>query len=218
MRHKLKRSPAESMVESIISITVIVITTTAALSLLRVAILGNNVVGEKLVAVNLAMEAVEALRNQRDTNYLRFPGFEEDCWDAYDVDSGTECQQASKKLSPAASYFLEREFEDQFGEEAPALSWRIKRLQDPTNDSAGESQLDFYEVDLFGEPFRFYAQNGLENLTDSPFTVAKDNAFQRVIQIDQVSSTSYDATVTVSWEVDEIPQSISLTRSIGNVR
>lgn len=230
MRHHLRfralSRKAESLVESIVSITVIVIATTAALSLLRVAILGNEVVEEKLTAVNLAMEAIEALRNQRDTNYLRFPGEEDDCWDAFDVDTSDQCLEAAHKLSGAETYWIEREFfiSDPItgltNEDVPFLSWTVKQATPPYDDPSvnAETFVSLYSRSIEGldgpRDILMYLQSGI---VDSNFTLIKENAFQRLVNIDTIDEYSYDVTVTVKWWVDGVEKNIQLTRTIGNI-
>ena len=68
---QLKNVKAESMIETIIAITVIVISSSAAMSLTRTALAGNENIGERIVAMNLAKESIEAVENIRDSNYLR---------------------------------------------------------------------------------------------------------------------------------------------------
>ena len=91
MFHALKNRSAESLIESIVAVSIIVIATAASLSLIRTSLVGNNVIGEKIIAMNLALEGIEALRNIRDSNYLNFPSDPDECWNSIDAQIVDDC-------------------------------------------------------------------------------------------------------------------------------
>jgi len=50
---------------------------------------------ETLIAINLAMESFEALRNLRDTNYLLFASDPDECWDKIEITDVADCSTAT---------------------------------------------------------------------------------------------------------------------------
>ena len=60
------------MVEVLIALTVLIIGAMGSLRLLGVAGVNNQLTKERVLATNLAREGIEAVRNIRDTNWLRF--------------------------------------------------------------------------------------------------------------------------------------------------
>lgn len=201
---------AESLIETIISITVIVIGTAAALSMLNSTLAGNELVGQKEIAINLALEGLEALKNIRDTNYLRYPDDADTCWNQYGV-TGTGCSGGTAyKINK--TYYFTRSFSgsDQF-------EWSVGLV----GSSSTKGNLTLYDVDLGGgESMSLYAQDGL---TTSGFTAVTTQAFKRTMTLVyddfDVDGTNdgFDATVTVTWTDRGNTHTISLTRTIANV-
>jgi hypothetical protein len=217
MLHALRSRSAESLIETLIAITVIVMSTTAALGLIRNAMTGNEVIGEKMIAINLSMEALEGLRNLRDTNYLRFPGREADCWNAFNVEIADDCESSFNKISGAQTYYIERVLSDG-GTNRPLMSWDLEVEMDPEGEN---SYVDLYHIEgsptgLLPVNLDLYAQSGLANQF-AGIELVRERAFKRSITVSyDAEELSYDATVTVSWNVDGQSKSLSLTRTIAH--
>lgn len=212
---------AESLVESIIAITVIVLATTAALSLIRTSISGNRVIEEKVVAVNLALEGIEAIKNIRDTNYLTFSSKPEDCWDVVDdvdisqcdTSYGTPTATLMRDLAgDGNTYYLNRLIRsaDQ------RFSWEISN-----NSAFGDlTHYGIYSPSGTVLLTELYAQSGLEVFDSRVYQVIEENAFVRSIEFSENSydsSNAVDVTVTVTWESRGQDYSVSLTRTIANI-
>jgi len=214
----MKTSPrrAESLVESIIAVTVIVLATTAAMSLIRTSISGNRVIGDKVIAMNLALEGIEAVRNVRDTNYLNYASAADDCWDAIDAESLDECDSSGSNtanhMDPGTTYYLKRIVLDS----DYRYSWQI------TTNSNNENitLYQIYEGDASTEAGKLYAQSGLESLDSDYFGVIEEGIYTRSLAFTTNSHNSTDAidvTVTVGWESKGQTYSVDLTRTISNV-
>lgn len=78
----LKSTAAETLAEVLIALIVLAVGGGGALTLVAMSISNNEEAEERLMAYNFAREGVEAMRNIRDTNWLRFPSDRENCWDA----------------------------------------------------------------------------------------------------------------------------------------
>ncbi len=216
MRHAFRSTPAETLIETIIAITVIIMGTAAALSMLRTSLDGNELVGQKVVAINLAVEGLDALKNIRDTNYLRFPADADTCW--YTFGGTTAACGDGTPLQNNRTYFYYRDFSG-----STALDWGLTRV---TNTNT-QGYLTLYGLDLDGDgnsDMDLYAQ---ANVTESGFSTQETQAFKRTVLIEYNDTNvdgsndnddaSYDATVTVSWTQRGVTHTISLTRTIANV-
>jgi hypothetical protein len=73
------------MVEVLIALTVLVIGALGSLRLLGIAGINNQITKERVIATNLSREGIEAVRNIRDTNWLRFAGERRICWNNLDI-------------------------------------------------------------------------------------------------------------------------------------
>lgn len=204
----MRARKAESMIETLVAITVIVISTVAALSLMRTAISSNRVIEEKVIAINLAVEGLDAVKNIRDTNYLRFAGHAEECWNCINANVGDDCTRALT-MAPGSSYYLIRELSVE-----PFMEWKLMTVTAPANGN-----LNLYNVDYDRDSqidTTIYAQAGI---TRAGFTVLEDAPFKRLISFENVG-TAGDAvrvTATVSWEESGVTKEISLTSVVSNV-
>ena len=207
---------AESLIETLIAITVIVIVSTAATILIRTSMVGNEVIGEKLVALNLALEGVEAVKNIRDTNYLKLASDPDSCWNVIDVDDPADCVPAREIEDydeSGITYFLRRDVRN-----TPYFSWRLYDAEDLEVDGNGYLSLYHYTTGD-GDEVPLYLQSGISG--GFGFIEDADNSevFRRLLTFDNDDggADSFDVTVTVTWTIDEVEKSLSLTRTIANV-
>lgn len=87
---------AETLAEVLIALTVMSVGAGGAATLVVTAIRANVQGEERIVAYNFAREGVEAIRNVRDTNWLRFPGNHSECWDTLNAVNSTDCATSTK--------------------------------------------------------------------------------------------------------------------------
>lgn len=208
MRHA---KPAESLIETMIAITVIVLATTAAMSVLRTSTDGNEIIGKKVVAMNLAMEGFEALRNIRDTNYLLFSSDPDECWNALNATDVADCPTATK-ITDGETYFLARDFSTSAN---PYFKWQLVR-----KTLASQGYLSLFSVDTDGDAdweSQMYAYSTLTGVPDMSTTLPNRNLFQRTITIDYPAPDYFDATIVISWYDNSVLKTLTLTRSIAHV-
>jgi len=214
MRHAFRSSPAESLIETLVAITVIVVSTTAALTVMRTALSGNELIQEKVVAVNLALEGLEALKNLRDSNYLLYSTDPENCWNKYAITDVADCSDGDPGTAPEISEGTDYYFLRNFNNE-PLLSWSILPVSAATSGA-----LDLYDVDTDGDPAsvetQIYAQSGL---SVAGFTSVDPSAFRRRFSVVYAADgEAYDATVTVEWtDLHGLSHSVDLARTIRNI-
>lgn len=207
MRHA---NPAESLIETLIAITVIVLATTAAMSVLRTSTNGNEIIGKKVVAMNLAMEGFEALRNLRDTNYLLFSSDPDECWNKINATDVSTCSSATE-ITDGYTYYLTRSFTTD-----PFFKWTLARQTTST-----QGYLTLFDLNLDGGSdweSQMYAQSTVASSTTITSDADNRRLFRRLITIDYPSGSDYyNATITVTWTDHTETKTLTLTRSIANV-
>lgn len=209
MFHPTRRHRAESLIETLTAITVIVIATAAALSVVRMSLRGNDIIGDKVVALNLALEGIEAVRNIRDTNYLRFASNPDDCWDALSVDDVDDCPSTEHLNGDSAYYVLERDLDP-----GTMFKWTLVGT-----DLTTEGQISLYSLDLDGDSevdLKLYAQAGLSSGSDYSVLSETSGQYQRLLEVSSADSDYIYLKSTVYWEDGE--REVSVTRAIANVQ
>jgi hypothetical protein len=71
---------AETILEVLVAIFVVALGSSAATSLVVDAMQANGLSRDNLIAMNLAVEGAEAVREIRDSNWLKFSYDRENCW------------------------------------------------------------------------------------------------------------------------------------------
>lgn len=206
----LYKHAAESLIETMVAITVIALATAAALAVLRISLEGNEDIGNKVVALNLAEEAFEALRNIRDTNYLLFSADPDNCWNKYDVTDVSACSDGSApEITDGETYYLDRSYTSY-----PLFEWTLAEVT--YFDIHGRLSLYNVDANLDGiTDAQIYAKG---SLNETAYSTAVKNAFKRQISIDyDASGNAYNATVTITWTEHGTEKAIALTRSIDHV-
>ena len=215
MSHALRSRPAESLIETLISILVIVIASTAALSMLRTSLRGNNVIGEKLIALELAREGLDAVKSIRDTNYLLFSSDPDTCWDKLSLTITSNCATATS-VADGITYYLLQNFSSD-----PMYRWDLRPVS-----VARDGYLNLFTFATASGNVPFYSD--WHNASVGSFTTGVPNVFKRLVTIDTnpldssgnplcSSGDCYMATVTVSWTTAALTQDVSLSRLINNV-
>ncbi len=92
MLTKLKSRRGETLIEVLVAIIIIIVGALSAVRLLGIASIHNQLTKERVIATNLSREGLEAVRNIRDTNWLRFAGERRRCWNNADFANPIECK------------------------------------------------------------------------------------------------------------------------------
>lgn len=77
-KHKTKRG--ESIIEVMVATVIILTALSAIMTLFSSSIHTNTVTKERVIALNLAREGIEAIRYIRDTNWLNYSNTRRLCW------------------------------------------------------------------------------------------------------------------------------------------
>lgn len=95
----------ETLIEILVALFSLTLGMGAAVTLILIAMKTNVGIKDQLVATNLAREGLEAVRNIRDTNWLRWSSDIDFCWDIRDnvrccnpATAGASCPTAPDKM------------------------------------------------------------------------------------------------------------------------
>lgn len=203
----LRSRPAESMIESLIAITVIILASAASMSMLRSSVQGNNVIGEKLIAIELAVEGLDAIENIRDTNYLMFSSEADACWNKLGAEVPDDCLSgAADTIMDGENYYLYQDFSS-----SPFNRWTLIPIDNPN-----DGKMDLFQFDLGdGESVELYSDSGQRD-TDG-FTPLESSVFTRRVHIEVIDPNSFQAFVTVSWRLGSLTQEVTLSRIISHI-
>ena len=86
-----KNIKGETIAETIIAVTILAIGITITSTLMSTSIQNMNNSKNRIIAINIAREGLEAIRNIRDTNWLRFSGKRRICWNHLPQNLTAEC-------------------------------------------------------------------------------------------------------------------------------
>jgi len=138
------RNKGETLVEVLVSVVVLTTVLTSAFMVLTRAVKANVDVKNRVIAINIAREGVEAVRNIRDTNWLRFSGDRRNKWLC--VDKSDDCEKMQ-------TGFYTIEYRDHDGDDSTPEQFVLMDIP-----SAEELDLKVDNLDSFKD-FRLYIDN-----------------------------------------------------------
>ena len=96
-----KKNKGETILETIIAVSILAIGVTLSSTLMASSLRNINTSKNRVIAVNIAREGIEAMRNIRDTNWLKFSGNARQCWNHLpsELDPGT-CAEICDSITP----------------------------------------------------------------------------------------------------------------------
>ncbi len=190
---------AESLIETIVAVTVIAIGATAAGVMVRTSLVGVEISQDRMLALNLAREGIEAVRNIRDTNWLRYSGNADACWNTLEGTDITDCED---ELIAEDYYAIMLDME--------TLEYYLTDVG--YSDVMGTTEYMIYTCDIVGS-----TSTGTLYTTPSDDTDCIESNFQRMVDISYENSNLMSVTVTVGWlDNGGTEKEVSLTEKIGN--
>lgn len=185
---------AETLIEVVMAIFIVATGSATATSLVVNALTANSLSRDNLIALNLAVEGIEGIRDIRDSNWLKFGFNKELCWNMRP--EKTSCNNVDKIKGGNHKLFLD----------TSTMSWN---LSDDTTDTlnlevsattAAQFQLYFMDLDSITD------SDGNGTKTDDPdLYVASGTAgagaasrFYRMITLQYPSNYLTDQSVNVS--------------------
>lgn len=107
-RRKLNRRRGESLLEVIIAVSILSTIMVSVFSLIIRGASTNTNVTNRVVAINVAREGVEAVRNIRDTNWLKYSGDRRGKWLCYDTTSNPNaCEDNNDPVISVGNYTVD---------------------------------------------------------------------------------------------------------------
>lgn len=104
------RKRAETLLEVMVALVVMTIGSVSAATLILAAINANIYNKDALMALNLAQEGIEYMRNLRDTNWIRFSANRQGCWNvkpgAHDCSDPNRIAPADVQITSNQGYAL----------------------------------------------------------------------------------------------------------------
>ncbi len=105
------KNRGESLVEVLVALGIIASVLVSSFALLNRGISANTSIKNKIIAINIAREGVEGVRNIRDTNWLKYSGNLRNKWLCLDEISGNTINSCSKNIEDK-KYILD--FSDEY--------------------------------------------------------------------------------------------------------
>jgi type II secretory pathway pseudopilin PulG len=172
-----KSTAAETLAEVLMALTVLAVGSAGALTLVSQSVRANSEAEERIVAYNLAREGVETVRNIRDTNWLRFPGDRENCWDVMpDTIDPTVCPTTATHIT-SNDYIVYPEISDT----DKLFAWNITTTSD-------------YEMKGTLIDGQIFVTHEI-----APGDPEVDTGYDRVITIVNDGAGTMEVTSTVTW-------------------
>lgn len=154
------KKSGESLIEVLVSIIILVLFMTSIFTMVNRSIVLNENIRSRVIALNLAREGIEGVRNIRDTNWLRFSGDRRNKW----LCLTASCDESEPTdLISDGSYHLDFSSGDGVYE-LVSSSYSDLFYSDYQLYRDGE---DLYSHDSTGTSSKFYRQIKL-SLTSSP--------------------------------------------------
>jgi hypothetical protein len=192
-----KNIKGETIAETIIALSVLAIGITLSSVLMGNSLRNMNSSKSRVVAVNIAREGIEAMRNIRDTNWLKFSSQRRGCWNHMPVPNPDVCDGDPLNSIQPGNYIVYKDMDFRW-RLAPAIV-ALKDLSDvylvdiDTNkDTSGDSLKDndedmYNHISTTGNPANEDAI-GRDN--------AVDTGFKRTINISYLTNNGGTGTTT----------------------
>lgn len=188
---KIKSRHGETIVEVMIAVIVLVIGVLAAVRLLITSGIQNELSQERVIATNLAREGIEAMRNIRGTNWLRFSGEKRRCWNNADFVAPITCEDDNSDGVPnnviEHDVFYIAKFDDS------NYRWELEKITNPLNLSDG--------INLDDEKYRLRTDTGNGLLNHVPVGAGiEDTIYFRELKIEYMNDTATALSLTTPEE------------------
>ncbi|MCC7432148.1 prepilin-type N-terminal cleavage/methylation domain-containing protein [Candidatus Peregrinibacteria bacterium] len=138
-----KKSKAETLLEVIVALLVLTIGSASATSLIITSIRANQFNKDSLVALNLAQEGIEYMRNLRDSNWIKFSANTKGCWN---MKPGLVSCSAAGRIAEAVTdggYALGFDSTDKIGSKIG----KVLNLSDGIDPLEMGYAINYYDID-----------------------------------------------------------------------
>ncbi len=94
LKNKLINNSGQTLIETVIGIFILVTGIAAAVGLAVFALAGSQSAARQIVAIGLAREGVEAVKNMRDTNWLKQTAIDTNCYNPKTTQNTAKCYKS----------------------------------------------------------------------------------------------------------------------------
>jgi len=194
----LGNKKGESLVEVIMAIFVVALGSGVATSLIISALQANSFSRDNLIALNLAVEGIEAIREIRDANWLRFSYNKEQCWnirpDASDCETGTRIAVGPYTVNL----------------DTTSYNWNI-----PNPALTGNLNLD-HPDDTINNQYRLYYDASHTMYTPPGAPGNEKSPFYRMVSIGYPNDEMMSISSLVQWKSQGVTHQVSLQTTLTN--
>ena len=210
--HRARSQAAETLAEVMIALVVLAVGATGATTLIHSSISANAENKQQIEAYNFAREGVEAVRNIRDTNWLRFPGNREECWDVtLETTDPTACTDVGiekiGKADPGTEYVIYPQLDEDVGAATDLFSWKLKKVPGDTSDTV------IYEYQ-FGTSILYV--NNPEGVMGTFNATPYSRTTTVVRDTDAEGNETMIVSCTVTWQFKNRTKSVTFTSELTN--
>ncbi len=219
-KNRYGKKTADTLIEVIIALFVLVIGSGAATVLIVSSLQANTFSKDSLVGLNLAVEGIEAIRNIRDTNWVKFSYDKENCWNMLpEKASGDDCTSALN-LIDKSNYTVDLDTSNYtwgLTDEGISNSLDLEGATATTNDP-----YKLYFIDLDDS---YNSDNQGTASDDHDLFVSDDiggtsntgeSKFYRMVSVTYPNADTMNVESLVQWKAGAIVHQIKLTSSLTN--
>ncbi len=161
-----KKSKGQTLIETLVAVFILTMGITAAVGLAIFALSSSSSVAKQIIATGLAREGIEAVKNMRDTNWLKIASIDTNC---YDYETGSNNARCYKSwLNPPES--------DNFDLDPPSDEKSYSLEIDPSGQLFWDLKIENskygldFDSNISGLSFKgFYKPNTVNNFGSSNF-------------------------------------------------
>jgi len=210
----------ESLLEVIVALFVVAVGSGTATSLIVSALQANTFGRDNLVALNLAVEGLEAMRNVRDTNWLKLGYDKGNCWNVLPgLAAGTDCTLPTSKIAEGFYTIDLNPINYSWGLTQVGTALDLSNNMLATNDNYKLGYADVNNT-VLNEKDVFVTDTAIPPLPSPPITYGGESKFYRMIQItydtgDPGAAESMDVVSTVQWEQNGV-HAVRLSTTLAN--
>ncbi len=150
-----RNNRGETIAETIIALSILAVGITIASSISASSLRNISSSKNRVIAVNIAREGIEAVRNIRDTNWLKYGNKKRQCWNHLPIDYDTGIGSPIPPCDPTVPTALIEPgtyivYKSGNNESPPNRRWRLEAVAAPTDPIQAEYNLGLIDIDTAG--------------------------------------------------------------------
>lgn len=117
----------ETILETVIAMGILAVGISLASTIVGSSLRSINASKNRIIAISIAREGLEAIRNIRDTNWLKFNSTRRECWNHMPVAGVDTCVNANDPIPPG-EYIIYKQPIDAF-DATKGWKWRLENIK-----------------------------------------------------------------------------------------